>query len=543
MAAALESSSNSHYDLHGMNRVAAKKGISIKTILLGGLVVIVFFGGTLFALDAIWPSNPMGDKRPTLAQLSPLPPTSRISAITAPVAVANNAIRDVLDNAAPRNLAGKRDNPLSELLGKADIGWTIARGPISISGANQALTISTPLNGSLRVTGNIAGGAGNVAGALTGLVGDALGRSVGNITTRALDQRADIRGTVTVTSRPTLLPNWRIEPNLTGNVAIGESGMQIAGIRLNVGNEVKPLLDKTVGDQIANLSNQMRNDPRLEQIARREWAKMCRSIPLGQASKDAPNLWLELKPVRAAAATPRIDPNWVILTLGVQAETRIVPSETKPNCPFPQRLEIVQQLDQGQVAIAVPIDMPFTELNRIMELQLKGKTFGEKDSPAEVTVLKSSIAASGERLLISLRVKAKEKKSWFGLGAEATVHVWGKPALDRQNQIMRLTDITLDVESEAAFGLLGTAAKAAIPYVQSALEENAVVDLKPFAASAKSSIETAIKEFQSQTDGVQAEAQVTGLRLVQIEFDSKTLRVIAEADGMVRALVTKLAVQ
>ena len=66
-------------------------------------------------------------------------------------------------------------------------------------------------------------------------------------------------------------------------------------------------------------------------------------------------------------------------------------------------------------------------------------------------------------------MKAKEKKSWFGFGAEATVHVWGKPALDREQQIMRLTDITLDVESESAFGLLGTAAKAAIPYVQSTL--------------------------------------------------------------------------
>ena len=56
-------------------------------------------------------------------------------------------------------------------------------------------------------------------------------------------------------------------------------------------------------------------------------------------------------------------------------------------------------------------------------------------------------------------------------------------------------------------------------------------------------IEAAIKEFQSQTDGVQVEAQVTGLRLAGIAFDSKTLRVIAEADGLVRALVTKIAVQ
>lgn len=526
-----------------MNR-ADNKGISIKTILLGGLVVVVFFGGTLFALDWIWPGNSLNDKKPVLAELPPLPPISRISSITAPVAIANNAIRDVLDNAAPRNLTGNKDNPLSDLLGKAEIGWNIGRGPMSVAGANQALTISTPLNGSLRVVGNLSGNAGNAVGQITGMLGGALGRNVGNLTGRALDQRADIRGTVTVSSRPTLLPNWRIEPNLTGNVSIGETSVNIAGVKLNLGNEMKPLLDKTVSDQIANLSNQLRNDPRLEQIAQREWVKMCRSIALGKASKDAPDLWLEMKPVRASAATPRIDPNWVILTVGVEAETRIVPGETKPNCPFPQRLEIVQQLDQGKVSIGVPIDTPFTELNRLLELKLKGKTFPEDGSgPAEVTVLKSNIAASGDRLLVSMRVKAKEKKSWFGFGAEATVHVWGKPVLDTQTQVLRLTDISLDVESEAAFGLLGAAAKTAIPYIQDALAENAQVDLKPFAASAKASIEAAIKEFQSQTDGVQAEAQVTGLRLVGIEFDSKTLRVIAEADGMVRALVTKLAVQ
>ena len=527
-----------------MNRAMAKQGIPIKTILLGGAIVAVFFGVTLFALDWIWPSNTLTDKRPALAELPPLPPVSRTSSVIAPVAVANNAIRDVLDNAAPRNINGKRDNPLSELLGKADIGWTIGRGPLAVTGGNQALTISTALNGSLRVTGNIAGAAGNVAGALGGVLGDAIGRNLGNVTNRTLDQRADIRGTVTVSSRPTLLQNWRIEPNLSGSVSIAETSLNIVGIRLNVGNEVKPLLDKTVSEQIGNLSNQLRSDPRLEQIARREWVKLCRSIALGKASKDAPNLWLEMKPVRAQAASPRIDPNWVILTVGVQAETRIVASETKPACPFPQRLEIVPQMDQGKVSIGVPIDMPFTELNRLLELKLKGKTFPEDGSgPAEVTVIKSNMAASGDRLLISMRVKAKEKKSWFGLGAEATVHVWGKPVLDTQTQVLRLTDISLDVDSEAAFGLLGAAAKAAIPYIQDALEQNAQIDLKPFAASARTSIEAAIKDFQSQTDGVQVESQVTGLRLVDIEFDSKTLRVIAEADGLVRALVTKIAVQ
>jgi hypothetical protein len=158
-------------------------------------------------------------------------------------------------------------------------------------------------------------------------------------------------------------------------------------------------------------------------------------------------------------------------------------------------------------------------------------------------VLRANITASGERLLISLRVKAREKKSWFGLGAEATVHVWGKPVLDREKQILRLADIALDVESEAAFGLLGAAARAAVPYLQSALAENAVIDLKPFAASALKSIDAALADFKKPTAGVEVEAAVKDLRLVGIEFDSRTLRVIAEADGTVRALVTKIAAQ
>ena len=220
-----------------------------------------------------------------------------------------------------------------------------------------------------------------------------------------------------------------------------------------------------------------------------------------------------------------------------------MPSETKPECPFPAQLELVPQMEQGRVNIAVPIDVPFTEVNRLLEAQLKGKTFPEDKSGAfAVTVRSVKLAASGERLLISLGVQANEQKSWFGLGAEATVHVWGKPVLDRDRQMLRLTDIALDVESEAAFGLLGAAARAAVPYLEAALAENAAVDLNPFAMSARKSIEAAIADFRKSADGVRVDAAVTALRLVGIEFDAKTLRVIAEADGTVRVAVTCLTI-
>ena len=508
-------------------------------IAIGGVVAVASFAAAIWAMNWLMPGA--GERRPVLAEVAPLKPIARTSTIVTPAAIALTAIRDALERQAPRDLTGKRDNPVSQLLSNAEFGWTITRGPLGVTGKPEALAVATALTGTFRATGQLSGQAGNLTGAIGNLLGGGLGQRVQNLTEKTLDQRADIKGNVTVTSKPALLPAWRGEPNLAAQVTIADASMAIMGVKLNIGNEVKPLLDRTVNEQVASLQAKVRNDPFLEVAARREWAKMCRSISLGAAAQGMPNLWLELRPTRAFAAQPRISESAVTLTVGVQADTRIVPNETKPDCPFPAQLELVPQMDQGKINVAVPIDIPFTEVNRLLEAQLKGKTFPEDKSGAfSATVRTVALAASGDRLLISLRVKANENKSWFGLGAEATIHVWGRPVLDSGRQMLRLKDIALDVESEAAFGLLGAAARAAVPYLETTLAENAVVDLLPLTANARKSIEAAIVDFRKSADGVRVDAAVTDLRLVGIEFDAKTLRVIAEADGTVRVAVTAL---
>ena len=205
---------------------------------------------------------------------------------------------------------------------------------------------------------------------------------------------------------------------------------------------------------------------------------MCRSLPLGARRPACRICGWKFVPTRAFAAQPRTDETALTLTLGVQAETRIVPGETKPSCPFPAQLEIVPQLEQGRVNLAVPIDVPFTELNRLLEAQLKGKTFpDDRRGALAVNVRGVSVAASGDRLLISLRVKANETRSWFGLGAEATSTFGAGRCSTATRQMLRLTDIALDVESQAAFGILGAAARATVPYLERAVAESAVVDL------------------------------------------------------------------
>ena len=510
----------------------------LKTILISTALVAVSFVAALKIMDYV---APRGGAAPTLVELPPLPPSPpRSSTIVAPIAVTLNAIRDVTERGAPKNFAGTAPNPAEQLLQNADIKWTAARGPIAATGANDTLTMTTPLNGTLNVRGELSS---NVREALGGALGNLLGgnvaKQIGNINIKNVNANAEIRGNVVVNAQPRLTPNWRVEPGLTAQVSLGDTNASVGGVRVNVPAQVKPMIDNAVNEQIAAVQQRLRNDPAFEQNARREWAKLCRSVPL-QGASSGQNLFLELKPTRAIAAQPRVDSSNINLILGVEAETRVTGTQTTPNCPFPATLAIVPP-GPGKLNIGVPVDMPFTELNKIIEAQLAGKTFPEDGSGSvTVTVKKATMRASGDRLLISLLVNAKEKSSWFGLGGEATVHVWGKPALDQTNQVLRFTNLELAVESEAAFGLLGAAARAAMPLLQSTLAERAVIDLKPFANNAQRKIAGVLADFQKNEEGLRVGADITALRLGGIAFDSKTLRVIAEAEGAINVTVTKL---
>jgi hypothetical protein len=516
----------------------------LKTVVLATASLVISFFASLWIMDWVSPRGgvPGGGPKPALAQLPPLPPASRASIVMAPVTITLASIREAADRAAPRNFNGKANNPAPQLIQNADINWTAARGAMSATGANNAIALSTIVTGTVNAKGSLSQEAG---GAISGLVGQMFGgkagEQVGRIAIRDLNANADIRANVAVQARPQLGANWRVDPNLAAQVNLADTNLNASGIRLNVNDQIRPLMDKMLEEQLAAVRERARNDPTLEQTARREWTKMCRSIPLPAAAPGLPNLYLEMKPTKAVAAQPRVDATNVNLMLGIEAQTVVTTSQTKPDCPFPASLQIVPPLDKGSVNVGVPIDMPFTEVNKIISAQLKGRTFPEDDNgPVAVTVKSATVAPSGDRLLISLLVNAKEKKSWLGLGADATVHVWGRPVLDQAQQTLKLADIELAVESEAAFGLLGAAARQAMPFMQKALAERATIDLKPFATEAREKISAAMADLRKNEQGVRVDANVTTVRLAEIAYDSKTLRIVAEANGSINVAVTQL---
>jgi hypothetical protein len=519
----------------------------IRTIVLGALVVVVSFVIATLVIDALSPA-PVKQEQVVLTPPPPLPPLTGTSTVLAPTVISLAAIREALDAHAPRDFSGQPKNPLSKLLSNAQLKFAVARGPLSVAGQPGVLVVTTPLNGSFEalgtLTGGISSGLNSVGGALGNLLGGNAGQQVENLAGKAFDQHASIQGTVTTTSRPTIAPNWRLAPNLAAQVNIADVVLPIGGLKFSVGNAVKPVLDKMVHDQTARLEAYLRSDPFIENAARAEWANLCRAIPLGAAANGMPNLFLEIRPVRAIATQPNIDAQAVTLLLGVQAQTRIVPTQTKPDCPFPEELYLVPQANAGTVNVAVPIDIPFTEVSRLLEVQVAGKTYPEDGSGAfAVKIKQAAVAASGDRLLISLLVNVRKRGLLSFFGADAIVNVWGRPVLDQQNQILRFVDVTLDVQSNAAFGMLGAAAQAATPLLQKTLAEKAAIDLKPFAADAEKRIATAVANLAKQSPGLTANVAVNDLRLVGVAYDDKTLRVIANADGTANVAVSSLAGQ
>src|SRR5262249_53025995 len=107
-------------------------------IALGILVAVVAFGGALWALNLLWPDSK--DQRPALVNVPPLKPVARNSVIVTPVAIALSAIHSALETAAPRNLAGKRDNPFPQMLSNSELDWTVTRGPLAVAGRSDALS-------------------------------------------------------------------------------------------------------------------------------------------------------------------------------------------------------------------------------------------------------------------------------------------------------------------------------------------------------------------------------------------------------------------
>lgn len=504
----------------------------IRLLLIAAGLCIVAAGGLL--LFHSFNGETLTQSRPAVEPAPPLQPPVSQSNLIIPITIPLAALSAAANSAVPPTLTGSKANPSPALLKDGQIDYLIDRTPLAFSVQGQGLGVTSDLNGTVHVTGK---GAGSVVEGIGSLIGGKIGSQLQNI---RIDQTVTISGNVAVQARPQMTGDWHVIPNLAGKVTLKEVPLSVSGVKLNIAREIQPLVDQTLAGEIAKADAKLRGDDRIALLARREWENLCVSRPLPMVAPGAPQLFVEVKPVAAVAAQPKIDNKGVHLLLGLRAQTRVSSNASKPSCPFPNRLELISGQDTGGVSLALPIDVPFTELNKLLTAQLAGKIFPEdKSGPATVKIHSLELTPSGKRLLLTLNVTVAEQR-FFGLSASGDVYLWGQPVLDKANQTIKLTDIALDVQSQSAFGLLGAAASAAIPYITSLIEERAHIDLKPLAEDARARIAAAAKQAEASRSDVEAHISIDQLTLQDIAFDDKTLRVIGQARGKAELAILSL---
>ena len=234
-----------------------------------------------------------------------------------------------------------------------------------------------------------------------------------------------------------------------GQVTLGDTSLSVAGARVNVPAQVKPLIDKTVADQINAVSERLRNDPDLARNARVQWAKACRSIPLQGTTAVA------AAAVAGTAADPRARRAAACRCLGRDADARHRGRDPhhaeadQPDCPFPTRSRSSRRRRPG-VASACRSTCPLPISTRSWKRNSPGAP-SPRMAPARSMSRSTRDGLGIRRPAADLAAGPRQgKEKLFGFGGEATVHVWGRPVLDQAQQTLRLTDVQFAVESEAA---------------------------------------------------------------------------------------------
>ncbi len=409
------------------------------------------------------------------------------SKIRIPFFLPIEAIRDALEHEIPRILEGTETwEGRIGLEISISVDWRVRRGDIRISGGEDRIRAETTLNA------------------------EAEARGV---------RIANVRGNLRATLHPMLNSNWRLEPNLTTEVHLSRAELLRV---ISVRTLVTRALNRELGDIRSRFERDVSNDDFIKEAARQQWYKICRSFPLGSDS----GIWLEVKPVAVRSVQPAVDAQNIHLQFGLDAETRVVETQTQPQCPFPEEL-IIEDFQTGYFQIELPTELEYDTLEAFLKEKFADKTVGEDVS---ATIDAVSIHPDGEAIVLGVALTMK-KGGWFGPWAQGTVYLSAEPRLNVDTQEIILTKFQLDIESRNALvAIFGEVSESVLLL---ALGDEVVFDFSPKLEEARGQAEQAMNAIS--TDELLVEAQLSEVRLTSLDVGPDKLRLVATAQGQIVA--------
>jgi hypothetical protein len=407
----------------------------------------------------------------------PLPP---ISTLTATLSVPASAIAAALNDKTQTDIAHLRNQPVDCAIAKCLLNLDATRsGPITVSAANTALSITLPLSVRAQVP-----------------VKGPFFKTTANGTAQ---------GTAEATTILSLGANWRIVSNTTGKIRLSQGELELGPLKMNVAELWNRNADELSRPLFRALDRTIAADLKVKPEAERLWRGAVRPIRVAKS----PQAWLVLAPERVRLAQPLIENDAVTIALGVDVRAHVVVLDHSPEPavtpPLPPLAPLNAQPDR--FAFVVPVLLPYDQAAALAMRRLAEKPIRVAGMPVHIQSL--SILPSGRDVVVAIRFCVKQgwdTFGWFDSCGEG--YLRGVPQFDAATRTIRIANVHYDVATE---GLLASSMRAlAGPELARLLESKLVFEAGRDIAKLDSDILTALARPEGRGVRVRGNAMSFG---------------------------------
>ena len=341
--------------------------------------------------------------------------------------------------------------------------------------------------------------------------------------------QVELKGPLSIVAQPKINPNWRFAvPNLSITAKLEKARVRILRWWVSVHKIIQPRFDKMIKKETQKLKKLIAGNDFLEVAARKHWKELCRSLPLGSDT----GLWLEVKPVAARAAQPIIDQDNIRLQLGLDAHTRVVTEQTKPDCPFPRSL-IIESPKDGRIETTLPAQIDYLTLKKTFTKQVVGKTIGED---IVLIIEDINIRSHGSSLLLETEIIVLTK-GWVDTRVKGTLYLLVQPHLNADEKTITFSNVKLDTSSKNK--LVAIVGEAIEPILLNYIKSRATFDLKPVLDGQLRNLANAALTGLS-SESLSIDGHVEDIRLARLDVGPSYLQLVATARAKAQATIRKI---
>ena len=360
------------------------------------------------------------------------PDANRTSSISLTAAVDLRQVQQEFDAAVPNiitSFSGERGGCFEERVFGVRIsigcrwnGEVTKRGPVSLSGANDALHLSIPAHAWVT------------------------GRNRSGPTVRQT-VRADF--TVTATARPVLDSEWNLDPglgldlrwdqrptlNLFNLIPISVTGLVEPEVR-----DLLSAIEAELEDNVARLAVRTR--------AEEMWLAVQEPIRLS----NVPEIWLTVIPQAVSFSGIQTQDNVLNLTMAMESRLTTTlgdePADFTRDRTLPQ-LGRHSVEDSGSFSIALPVFIGYETLMREIEtlLRLGEEWMPVQDSGILLTVNSVDVYPSSPDIVVELQFGANLPNRLFG--TTGIVYLRGRPVVDNENKVVHIEDFDFTAATDS----------------------------------------------------------------------------------------------